>query len=168
MPFIYSIHESLALGDTGVLILGLAALLRLIQCFIGGYLTLPYSRVSPPRRLSSNLQRPWLERWTTAWKIRIQRNFAKVAFDLDRADGLWLWALLFVFSASAISFNLPAVYKPIVSHLLGFESRFDSLPEMGFKTPAKITGREAYAAAVLAIQIASKIGNFLRFCRSDS
>ncbi len=41
MPFVYRLHYSLALGEVGTLLFGIAALLWTIDCFVGAYLTFP-------------------------------------------------------------------------------------------------------------------------------
>lgn len=41
MPFIYRFHYSLALGEIGTWLLGIAALIWTVDCFVGFYLTLP-------------------------------------------------------------------------------------------------------------------------------
>lgn len=38
----------------------------------------------------------------------------KLNFDLHRAGGLWLWAMLFVLAWSSVAFNLNAVYSPVM------------------------------------------------------
>ena len=44
MPFIYRLHYSLALGQVGTWLLGIAALIWTLDCFVGFYLTLPLGR----------------------------------------------------------------------------------------------------------------------------
>ena len=41
MPFVYDLHKTLILGQTGIWILSILALLWTIDCFVGFYLTLP-------------------------------------------------------------------------------------------------------------------------------
>ena len=43
VPFVYILHQNLALGDVGEMLLGLAALLWTLDCFVGMYLTFPAS-----------------------------------------------------------------------------------------------------------------------------
>jgi len=47
MPFVYRLHYSLALGDWGLFVFGLAALIWTVDCFVGFYLTLPIGRKGP-------------------------------------------------------------------------------------------------------------------------
>ena len=46
VPFVYDLHENLALGDAGALCLGVVALLWTFDCFVGLYLSFPVSRRS--------------------------------------------------------------------------------------------------------------------------
>jgi len=51
MPFIYRFHYSLALGEIGTWLLGIAALIWTLDSFVGFYLTLPpwrYPHPNPP------------------------------------------------------------------------------------------------------------------------
>ena len=103
MPFLYRLHTSLALGDWGMWLLGVAALTRTIDCFVGFYLTLPGGKSG------------WWRSWRHAWSVRLPpRSSFRFNFDLHRAAGLWLWPALFVFAWSSVSFNLNAVYAPVM------------------------------------------------------
>ena len=64
MPFLYDLHQFLALGGAGALVLGMVALIWTIDCFVGFWLTLP-ARAHPRRR-----PLPWLRRWRRAWRVR--------------------------------------------------------------------------------------------------
>lgn len=91
MPFVYDLHTKLALGETGEWILAIVAILWTIDCFVGFYLTLPLK-----------LESFW-RRWKPAWLIKWRASFYRVNFDLHRASGLWLWAMLFVFAWSSVT-----------------------------------------------------------------
>ncbi len=115
MPFLYKLHYSLAAGEIGRFALGIAALIWVIDCFVGWYLTLPVSRI-----------RRW-EHWRKAWAVR-RTTSAKLNFDLHRAGGLWLWPLLLVFAWSSVGFNLQPVYSPVMRAVLGEAPSFSDLP----------------------------------------
>jgi uncharacterized iron-regulated membrane protein len=102
MSFVYELHYALALDRAGVLLMGLAALLWTVDCFVGAYLTFP-----PVRR---NFWRQWAK----AWSVRMGGGSYKVNFALHRAGGLWLWAMLFVLAWSSVSFNLREAYDPVM------------------------------------------------------
>ncbi|MGH8626882.1 MAG: PepSY-associated TM helix domain-containing protein [Gammaproteobacteria bacterium] len=136
MPFIYKLHYQLALGDVGIWLLGIAALIWTLDCFVGFYLTLPVRRQSLSFRLSvtpakawvqsglvvpaldSNL--PWNDQESGAkpaswlrkgsfwrrWKPAWLIKRSRLNFDLHRAGALWLWAILLIFAWSSVYMNL--------------------------------------------------------------
>ena len=101
LPFIYRLHYTLLMGATGTLIMGLIALLWVVDCGVGLWLTLP------PRAGAG-----WLMRWRPSWVVRWRAAPFRLTFDLHRAGGLWLWLALLVFALSSVSLNLPQVYGP--------------------------------------------------------
>lgn len=105
MPFVYSLHYQLAMGSTGAWILGIVALLWTIDCFVAFYLTLP--------RPSPGNPRGYLARWKPAFLVKLSGSFYRLNFDLHRAGGLWLWAILLVFAWSSVFFNLNSVYTGV-------------------------------------------------------
>lgn len=111
MPFIYRLHNSLALGVFGNYLLGIVALLWTVDCFVGAYLTFPTTR-----------QNFW-QRWSKAWQLRMNGGTYKVSFDLHRAVGLWVWPVLLVFAWSSVAFNLNEVYDPVMDTLFEHERR---------------------------------------------
>lgn len=118
VPFLYRLHYSLGTGDAGRAVLGIVALLWTLDCFVGACLTLP---LRPPRRDCTPDRRGsggW-PNWMQAWRIRVGSGWYRFSFDLHRAAGLWLWAMLFVIAWSAVSFNLSAVYRPVMGALFG-------------------------------------------------
>lgn len=129
LPFLYRLHFSLALDKTGRLILGIVALIWTLDCFIGAYLTFP----SRQRRSSFQPQsksNSWIKRWRRAWKVRWQGGSSKVNFDLHRAGGLWLWAMLFVFAWSSVAFNLRDVYYPVMGAVFSRQHFGEEIPRL--------------------------------------
>ncbi len=59
MPFIYRLHDSLALGIVGTYTFGIVSLLWTLDCFVGAYLTFP-ARVS--RLVEHRTSRQWFAR----------------------------------------------------------------------------------------------------------
>lgn len=126
LPFIYRLHYSLALGDVGLLLFGVAALLWTLDCFVGAYLTFP----SRDQRKEARARVSWLRRWLPAWGLRTHQLFAFV-FTWHRSSGLWLWGLLLIFAWSGVGFNLPSVYRPVMQALTGMQpSTHEGLPHL--------------------------------------
>ena len=127
MPFVYRLHYQMALGVVGTYTFGIVALLWTLDCFIGAYLTLPTAArgVSPGGRVR---RKSWLSRWKPAWMLRWGHGAYKLNFDLHRASGLWLWALLFVLGWSSVAFNLPQVYRPVMSTVFAHQPGEESMP----------------------------------------
>ena len=98
----------LYLGGWGAWILGVVALAWTLDCFIGCYLTLPVS--------TGDFWRRWKPAWLVKWKAGAYR----INFDLHRAGGLWVWAMLFIFAWSSVMLNLPSVYEPVTSAIFDY------------------------------------------------
>lgn len=150
IPFIYRLHYSLALGAVGDTLMGLVALLWLLDCFAGAYLTFPTrQRTQAPSSI-----RLWLTRWWPAWKARLRGGAYKLNFDLHRAGSLWAWAMLFVLAWSSVAFNLnDEIYDPVMRTLFVHQADLESLPrpqrlsltpELGWDR-ARETGRKLMA-----------------------
>jgi uncharacterized iron-regulated membrane protein len=124
LPFIYSLHTSLATNTAfGWQFVGVIALLWTLDSFIAFYLTLP--------RGSGTFWR----RWRQAWKIKWNANSTRVHFDLHRAGGLWLWPLLFIFGWSSVMFGLSRVYEPVMKTVFDFVSMEESLAQNSLPQP---------------------------------
>lgn len=123
MPFVYRLHHSLGLDLAGTLAMGAVALLWTVDCFIGLWLTLPATPKVP------RTGKPWLQRWLPAWRVRWHSGGHKRTFDLHRAGGLWLWAMLFVFAWSSVGFNLAPAHDAVMARAgLSFQASTRSLP----------------------------------------
>ena len=117
MPFLYEVHWTLALGEFGHWFFGILALLWSVDCFVGFYLTLP--------RGDGGLWR----RWKFAWWVKWNASAFRINFDLHRAAGLWLWAVLFIFAWSSVMMNLRPVYERVMSAVFSYQSpREESFP----------------------------------------
>lgn len=127
MPFVYRLHYSLALGEVGIWLFGIVALLWTVDCFVGAYLTFP---PASKRAADGGARASWLKRWLPAWQLRTNKLFAFV-FTWHRASGLWVWALLLVFAWSAVGLNLPCVYEPAMRIFGGLAPHVhEQLPEL--------------------------------------
>lgn len=131
MPFVYRLHYALSLGEIGGWIMGGTALVWTLDCFVSFYLTFPARRRS--RRSSEATpiasSRSWWQRWKPAWLVQWRSSSYRINFDLHRAGGLWLWALLLVFAWSSVMFNLhEQIYLPTMRIFFHMPSEVD-LPE---------------------------------------
>jgi uncharacterized iron-regulated membrane protein len=96
IPFLYSLHYTLHLPERwGIWLMGGIALAWLLDCFVAFALTLP--------------QR------ASYWKVKRGASPWRLNYDLHRAGGLWLWALLLVVALSAVYLNLQyEVFRPVL------------------------------------------------------
>ncbi|MFC3230981.1 PepSY-associated TM helix domain-containing protein [Marinibaculum pumilum] len=106
IPFLYRFHYMLQLpgewGHLGRWLLGAVAVLWLLDCFVGAWLTLPRGR-------------PFLAKWRIAWGVKRRAGFHRVNLDLHRAAGLWFWPVLLAVAVSSIYFNLyRELFRPVV------------------------------------------------------
>ncbi len=138
MPFIYRLHESLALGVVGTIGFGIVALLWTIDCFVGAWLTLP-ARPHQAHAISGRRRAPWFARWRPAWMLRRSSGY-KLHVDLHRAGGLWTWAMLFVLAWSSVAFNLPQVYEPAMKAAFAHQPGLESLPRLAVPRPEPAMG----------------------------
>jgi uncharacterized iron-regulated membrane protein len=150
MPFVYELHWRLVLGDLGQWTLGIIAFAWTIDCFVGFYLTLPHTTTA------------FWRRWKPAWLIKHNASFYRLNFDLHRAAGLWLWAMLFVFAWSSVMMDMRRpIYEWVMGSLFDFTSRiddYDLLPKRETTKP-RLDWRAAQSAGqgLLALE-ASKRG----------
>ncbi|WP_036280676.1 PepSY domain-containing protein [Methylocystis sp. ATCC 49242] len=129
MPFVYRLHMTLAVGEIGAWLLGVASLVWTIDCFAAFYLTLP-----PP---GEHARKSYLQRWRASWVLKRSGSFYRLNVDLHRAGGLWLWAALFVFAWSGVYMNLNSVYSRVT------ETFFDYQQPLYFLDAAPTHEREA-------------------------
>ena len=162
MPFVYRLHQQLALGAAGGYVLGFAALLWSLDCFAGAYLTLPAGRTpgSPGRG--------WWARWAPAWRMRWRAGAYKLNIDLHRAGALWLWAMLFVLAWSSVSFNLAEVYQPVMRTLFATQRAVEPpVPPVSLRAEPAMSWAEALQTARRHMAaLAQREGFSVRFERS--
>ena len=131
--FVFVLHYTLAGGEAGRWLFGIAAIIWTLDCFVGFYLTLP-RRVS--RRGGHEAgERPiriawWARRWLPSWQMTRRGTPYRINFYLHRAAGLWTWVLLFVFASSSVAFNLPSVYGPLMTRVFHVPDVKGSLPDL--------------------------------------
>ncbi|ACK52223.1 PepSY-associated TM helix domain protein [Methylocella silvestris BL2] len=118
VPFLYKLHYSLCappflnFDRWGEVLMGSIALLWMADCFFGLFLTLPPGA----RGRDASASGVWVRRWEKAWRIKLPSAPYRLNFDLHRASGLWLWALLFLLALTGASLNLSKeVAEPVVN-----------------------------------------------------
>jgi uncharacterized iron-regulated membrane protein len=145
--FLYRVHYALALPEPwGKIFFGVVALVWTVNCIVGII-------SSFPRR------RPFLSRWAPAWMIKRNASTYRLHFDIHRASGLWLWAVMFLFAWSSVMLNLRTeVYTPVMSTFLNFKKQ----PERPPKTPDKpiLVWPEAYRIAVATMDDVARTQGF--------
>jgi uncharacterized iron-regulated membrane protein len=83
------------------------ALIWTLDCFVGFFLTLPVGnrrrsmvgtgRIQPDEVFRSDrIRKGFWSCWKPAWQLKLGAGGHRVNYDLHRAAGLWLWAMLFV------------------------------------------------------------------------
>lgn len=125
VSFLYVLHYSLhipemwGIDDWGMWLMGSVAILWMVDCFVGFYLTLPArrsQREGRPQAVERQLARGWWARWKPAWRIKTSGSPYRVNFDLHRASSLWTWGLLFMLAFTAFSLNLyREIFHPLMS-----------------------------------------------------
>ncbi|WP_313079013.1 PepSY-associated TM helix domain-containing protein [Pulveribacter sp.] len=105
MPWLRHLHESLHMpafwgsDRWGFRLMGVVALVWLLDSFVALYLTFP------PRQAVRSV-RTWASRWRPSWLLRWRAGGYKLNFDLHRAGGLWVWGVIIVVSFTSFSLNL--------------------------------------------------------------
>ncbi len=130
ISFLYVLHYSLHIPEMwgidhwGLWFMGAIAVIWLIDCFVGFYLTLPIrqaKRAARSKSAKTKREKTYWQRWKPAWKIKTGASAYRINFDVHRAFGLWFWLLFFLLALSAASLNLDEeVAKPIVKVLSSF------------------------------------------------
>lgn len=160
ISFLYRFHSTLHLpkmwgfGEWGRWLMGGVALLWLLDCFAGLYLTLPAGAAAPKPAAGNSkpnkAQRPFLARWARAWQINWSGTPVRLIFDFHRAASLWLWLLLLILAMSGVALNLPReVFVPALSSV----ARVTPDPQAGpNNTPETSAGKPSLPiASILAI-----------------
>lgn len=104
LPFVHQLHKSLFLpGTAGAWLLGIVAILWIVDSFAGWALTVPPGG---------------LRRWWRSWTVKRDASAARRTLDLHRAGGLWLWPLVVLMAVSSLALTLPhEVFEPAVERV---------------------------------------------------
>jgi uncharacterized iron-regulated membrane protein len=149
MPFIYVLHRELALGQTGMWILGAVSLVWTIDCITAFYLTLPLTFTA------------FWRRWRQSWLVKWPASAFRFNFDLHRAGALWVWPILLVFGWSGVMMDLTPVYDRVTGAVFDYRpltNEIGSLP-LHSDTPPRMKWHEAESlGARLMAEEASRRG----------
>ena len=128
--FLLYLHFQLSLGKIGTLFMGIVAIVWLLDSFVNFYLTLPKLKPAQTGEDDVNHKNFW-QRWAPSWKIRTKSGGYKLNFDLHRAFGLWLWAVLVIFAWSSFQFNFHMdLYPKLMKTISDYETTSDTLPKL--------------------------------------
>jgi uncharacterized iron-regulated membrane protein len=121
MPFIYEFHYTLMLGNWGIWILGITAIIWIFQSLLGLF-------ISFPKRGKHSQNSSFFKKWKSAWLIKFRSSTARIHFDIHRAMGLWLLIVCLVFAWSSVYMNLwDNVYTKITEKLMPFHPPWAAL-----------------------------------------
>lgn len=137
LPFLYALHYSLHLPESGgiawgIWLMGLIGLVWVLDCFIALYLSFPNWRA-----------------WRKSFAFRWRKGGHALTFDLHRSGGVWLWLLVLVIALTSVAMNLrQQVVVPLVSALSPITpSAFETRTPSPMPQAAVLTRAEALAAA---------------------
>lgn len=153
LTFFYELHFTLGIGDVGLWIMGVVALLWCFDCFVGAYLTFP------PGLPNRGATVRWVARWSQSWLLKTKRLFSLV-FTWHRASGLWVWAMLLVFAWSAVALNLnERFYAPLMDAV--WPRHEQELPELAKpREKPRLDERSAHARARQALDEQARARGF--------
>jgi uncharacterized iron-regulated membrane protein len=167
LAFIYALHFQLALGEVGMQLFWLAAVLWTLDCFVGFYLTLPPRRRPHIHLTKGQETRCFWQRWQVAWKIKWPTSLLRVNFDLHRAFGLWLWLMLFTFAWSSVMLEihlfdkLPPVYDKVMKIFFDYPPEEPPRLKLAKPIPDPATDfRTAYAIGQKLMQAQGEARHF--------
>jgi uncharacterized iron-regulated membrane protein len=129
MPFLREVHESLHMPTLwgsdrwGYRLMGIVALIWLLDSFVAMYLTFPSRRRQAGMGATGRVNgtapvngRGWWSRWMPSWRMRWAAGGYKLNFDLHRAGGLWVWGVILIIAFTSFSLNLyREVFYPAMS-----------------------------------------------------
>lgn len=149
MPFLYQFHYSLHLGQWGVWLFGGLAILWFFDSFVGLFLAWP--------------KRAW-QAVKQALTVKWRSSATRVNYDLHRAGGIWVFAVLLVLAFTGFSMNLhEELFVPLLNAVAPeSDSPADAAPFRADPSqPLTTTVPQALAAADQALkdrQINAELG----------
>jgi len=98
IPMIVKLHYTWYMGDFGKWLIGIAALLWLLDHFGAVYLSFPN-----------------LKSWKKSFQFRWNEGGHKLNFDMHRSGSMWILPVLIVLALSSVYLNLNAQFKWVVN-----------------------------------------------------
>ncbi|WP_457443816.1 PepSY-associated TM helix domain-containing protein [Roseateles sp. P5_E4] len=137
LPFLYALHYSLHLPESGgiawgIWLMGLIGLVWVLDCFVAIYLSFPSRR-----------------QWRKSFAFRWAKGGHALTFDLHRSGGVWLWLLVLVVALTSVAMNLrQQVVVPLVSAVSRITpSAFETRQPSAKPIAPTLTRAQALAAA---------------------
>ncbi|PTT75128.1 peptidase, partial [Pelomonas sp. HMWF004] len=137
LPFLYALHYSLQLPESGgiawgIWLMGLIGLVWVLDCFVALYLSFPSAR-----------------HWRKSLAFRWSKAGHALTFDLHRSGGVWLWLLVLVIALTSVSMNLrQQVVVPLVSMVSSITpSAFETRKPSATPIAPTLTRAQALTAA---------------------
>lgn len=194
MPWLRHLHESLHIPPFwgsdrwGFWLMGGVALMWFLDSFVAMVLTWPakrskkaadqYSAKSSDKPANTVLNASekeasqgrgsvmgWLRRWGPAWLVRWSAGGYKLNFDLHRAGGLWVWAVILVISFTSFSLNL---YREVFYPAMSLVSSTTPGPYETIKPAPFGTQIEPQLSFADAIHVATEEGQRLKFAHAPA
>lgn len=135
LPFLYKLHYSMHIPagfgiELGVWFMGLLAIAWVLDCVVALAIAFP-SRAS----------------WRRSFAFRWRAGGHKLAFDLHRSGGVWLWALVALVAVTSVAMNLrDPVLRPLVAWFSPLSpSPLDRVAPSG--VPLAVSAEQAVAVA---------------------
>jgi uncharacterized iron-regulated membrane protein len=147
MPMLYAFHYTLKLpGIVGLYLMGIIGCIWTIDCVVAFALTLPRGR--------RVWNAPFWTKWRTSWRIKPNASPYRFTFDLHRAGGLWVWAVLIVLASSGVALNLPEqVFRPLLKSVATLSPTLDEIrPPSAVKHTPKLSFDDALRLGKVAPQ----------------
>jgi uncharacterized iron-regulated membrane protein len=153
IPFLYTFHYSLQLGQPAIWALGALAFLWLLDHGVAAVLAFPNPR-----------------RWAQSFRIRAGARGHRRIFDLHRAAGLWLFPVTLVVSVTGMYLNWPSAVRGAVNAFSPITPRYDQnapvlveplyAPPVGFERAAQVARQHTGGARVDGISYNPAKGSY--------
>jgi uncharacterized iron-regulated membrane protein len=141
IPFIYKLHYSLHLPNTGgweigVLFMGIVGMVWTVDSFIALWIAFPN-----------------LAAWRKSFVFRWQQGGHRLVFDLHRSGGVWVWLLLLMMAITSVAMNLnQQVMRPIVAVFSDLQPGFVEMAAHPSKNQGIINRAQIVATAQIEAQ----------------